>query len=40
MSADDKPCQATPSVDLRQQIMDKRVPKHEREWWAMKESAK
>ena len=34
MSADDKPCQATLSVDLRQQIMDSRVPKNEREWWA------
>ena len=34
MSADDKPCQATPPVDLRQQIMDSRVPKNEREWWA------
>lgn len=34
MSTDDKPCQATPSADLRQQIMDSRVPKNEREWWA------
>ena len=33
---DDTPCQATPSADLRQQIMDSRVPKNEREWWAQR----
>ena len=36
MSTDDKPCQATPSANLRQQIMDSRVPKNEREWWAQR----
>ena len=34
MNTDDKPCQATPFADLRQQIMDSRVPKNECEWWA------
>jgi chromosome segregation ATPase len=29
-----QPCQATPAGDLRQQILDSRVPKNEREWWA------
>ena len=33
---DDTPYQATPSADLRQQIMDSRVPKNEREWWAQR----
>ena len=33
---DDKPRQATPFADLRQQIMDSRVPKNEREWWAQR----
>lgn len=33
---DDRPCQATPSADLRQQIMDSRVPKNEREWWSQR----
>lgn len=36
MNTDDKPCQVTPSADLRQQIMDSRVPKNEREWWAQR----
>jgi len=34
MNPPDKPCQATPAGDLRQQILDSRVPKNEREWWA------
>jgi len=36
----DQPCQATPSGDLREQIMDSRVPKNEREWWAAREIEK
>jgi hypothetical protein len=34
MNPPDQPCQATPAGDLRQQILDSRVPKNEREWWA------
>ena len=34
MSNEPEPCQATPADDLRQQIMDSRVGKNEREWWA------
>jgi hypothetical protein len=40
MNPPDKPCQATPAGDLRQQIMDSRVPKNEREWWAGREIEK
>jgi hypothetical protein len=35
--ADVKGCQATPSIELEQQLMDVRVPKNEREWWAQRE---
>lgn len=31
---DQVPYQATPAATLRQQIMDSRIPKNEREWWA------
>jgi DNA repair exonuclease SbcCD ATPase subunit len=40
MNPPDKPCQATPAGDLRQQIIDSRVPKNEREWWASREIEK
>ena len=40
MNPPDQPCQATPAGDLRQQIMDSRVPKNEREWWASREIEK
>jgi DNA repair exonuclease SbcCD ATPase subunit len=40
MNPHDQPCQATPAGDLRQQIMDSRVPKNEREWWAGREIEK
>ena len=40
MSTPDQPCQATPACDLRQQIIDSRVPKNEREWWASREIEK
>lgn len=34
----DKPaCDATLGEELRRQIMDSRVPKNEREWWAARE---
>jgi hypothetical protein len=36
----DQPCQATSAGDLRQQILDSRVPKNEREWWASREIEK
>jgi hypothetical protein len=29
-----KAAAATPAADLRKQIMDSRIPKNEREWWA------
>lgn len=35
--ADKTACDATPSEELRRQIMDSRVPKNEREWWASRE---
>lgn len=31
------PYQATPSATLREQVMDRRIPKSEREWWASRE---
>jgi hypothetical protein len=34
MSDNKTPCQATPAATLRGQIMDSRIPKNEREWWA------
>jgi len=34
MSDNKTPCQATPAATLREQIMDSRIPKNEREWWA------
>jgi hypothetical protein len=34
MSDNKKPCQATQAATLREQIMDSRIPKNEREWWA------
>ena len=34
MSDNKTPCQATPVATLREQIMDSRIPKNEREWWA------
>ena len=34
MSDNKTPCQATPGATLREQIMDSRIPKNEREWWA------
>jgi hypothetical protein len=40
MNPPDQPCQATPAGDLRQQILDSRVPKNEREWWASREIEK
>jgi len=40
MNPPDHPCQATPAGDLRQQIIDSRVPKNEREWWASREIEK
>jgi hypothetical protein len=40
MNSPDQPCQATPAGDLRQQILDSRVPKNEREWWASREIEK
>jgi|688.fasta_scaffold08163_18 hypothetical protein len=40
MNPPDQPCQATPAGDLRQQIIDSRVPKNEREWWAGREIEK
>jgi hypothetical protein len=40
MNPPDQPYQATPAGDLRQQIMDSRVPKNEREWWAGREIEK
>ena len=40
MNPPDQPCQATPAGDLRQQIIDSRVPKNEREWWASREIEK
>ncbi len=40
MNPHEQPCQATPSGDLRQQILDSRVPKNEREWWAAREIEK
>jgi hypothetical protein len=40
MNPPDQPCQATSAGDLRQQIMDSRVPKNEREWWASREIEK
>jgi chromosome segregation ATPase len=40
MNPPDQPCQATPTGDLRQQILDSRVPKNEREWWASREIEK
>jgi chromosome segregation ATPase len=40
MNPPDQPCQATTAGDLRQQILDSRVPKNEREWWASREIEK
>jgi hypothetical protein len=40
MNTPDRPYQATPAGDLRQQIIDSRVPKNEREWWASREIEK
>jgi len=40
MNSPDQPCQTTPAGDLRQQILDSRVPKNEREWWAAREIEK
>jgi chromosome segregation ATPase len=40
MNPPDQPCQATPARYLRQQILDSRVPKNEREWWASREIEK
>jgi hypothetical protein len=34
MTDNKTPCQATPAATLREQIMDSRIPKNEREWWA------
>jgi hypothetical protein len=34
MSDNKTPCQATTAATLREQIMDSRIPKNEREWWA------
>lgn len=31
---DQQPIAATPKAKLEQEIMDSRVPKNEREWWA------
>ena len=32
-----EPCEATPDHVLRTQVMDSRIPKNEREWWAKRE---
>jgi hypothetical protein len=37
---DNIPCQATPNATLEQQILDSRIPKNEREWWAAREIEK
>lgn len=33
----DNACEATDPAELRRQIMDSRIPKNEREWWAARE---